>query len=206
MSIDHDPQSKLESANALIAELSPAQIDALTADLLSRREPGHQPLGIFLELARLSTIGTVEIAPIRDVRRNAPPQILLSRRSEHDEHWPGLWHLPGNVVLAMPQTEETIPQPYNVFADGILKKEFKGVERTGDFNLFDAHVRTAARGTELTAFGHVGVDLALEYEEPVGGQFFDFDTVLDQIPPDRLISGHADTLLKAMRSYKRAGQ
>lgn len=186
-----------------LAQLSPEQIDALTANLLAAREPGRQPLAVFLELARLSTIGTVEIAPIRDVNKTEAPQILLARRPKDDiPEWAGKWHLPGNVILARPQTKETVVLPMNVFADGVLKNEFEGVNRTGDFVMFDSHVRTGNRGTELTTFGNVPVDLAKGYEEPVGGRFFSFDTVREQLSPDDMISGHPDTLFKAMRAYK----
>lgn len=187
-----------------LSRLSPEQIDALTANLLARREPGRQPYPVFMELARLSTIGTVEIAPIRDVNSKVAPQVLLARRPESDiSEWAGKWHLPGNVVLALPQTKDTVALPMNVYADGVLEKEFGGVTRTGDFDLFDAHVRTGARGTELTAFGNVPVDLKPDYDEPAGGRFFSFDTVKDELSPDDMISGHADTLLKAMQAYNR---
>lgn len=195
----------LEQTLDLVAQLSPEQIDALTAQLLERRQAGRQPQDIFLQLARLSTIGTVEVAPIRDADSARAPQILLSRRPESDPHWGGLWHLPGNVIVARPQTEVTEQIPMNVLADGVLQ-EFTGVERVGDFALFDAHPRTSARGTELTVFGHVPVDLAPGYDEPEGGHFFSFDTVRDELPPEVFITGHPETLLKAMQAYKRKGE
>lgn len=201
--IGQSEQSPVERMLEEVRQLSPEQISELTARLLEMRTPGRQPLDVFTQLARLSTIGTVEIAPVRDANRTEPPQILLSRRPDDDPFWPGLWHLPGNVVVARQQTAQTVIMPMEVFADGVLENEFEGVKRVGNLDLFDSHVRTGARGTELTSFYISPVDLMEGYSEPVGGSLFSFDKVREQIHPDNMISGHPETLLKAMRAYRR---
>lgn len=65
---------------------------------LSRLEPGYLPLDIFIEVARLTVTPVVEVVPL--VNRERGVGVLLTKRSDNDPIWPGMWHTPGTVIRA----------------------------------------------------------------------------------------------------------
>jgi len=70
-----------------------------TALTLSKIQPGRLPLSIFNEIARIVVTPVIELVPLyKDA--SGEVYVLLFQRSADDLHWPGMYHIPGTIVLA----------------------------------------------------------------------------------------------------------
>ncbi len=61
-----------------------------------QRRTGLLPLGYFYLLSRLVPMPAVELVVYR--MQEGEPEVLLTKRSADDPHWPNLWHLPGTIL------------------------------------------------------------------------------------------------------------
>ena len=183
-----------------IAAAQPGELAQLAADCLARLEPGMQPLPLFTQLARLVRISTFEFVPI--LADAEGPTVLLSQRDANDPWWADLWHVPGSVLPPAPANTPFGKEDYGPSADKLLIKEFGGsVVRQGDLQLFDAHPRYEARGSEQTVFLWGRVALAEGFDAPTGGQFMSIDDALE-LPVDAFITGHQETVRQAASSLR----
>jgi hypothetical protein len=57
---------------------------------------GLLPEDLFIELARLTVLSTVEVVCLR--QGAAGIEVLLTQRAETDPFWAGQWHSPGSVI------------------------------------------------------------------------------------------------------------
>lgn len=129
----------------------------LTAELLSRLTPGYQPEPIFLQLARIVTLPTVELIAFSEDRPE--PQVTLTQRDTHDIFGEELWHIPGKVVLS---TDESL----EATIERLLENELGGLETTAPHHL-KTYLRNTVRGKEL-----VSVHTAIAVGTPVVGELF----------------------------------
>lgn len=83
--------------------LSPDEV-RITAELLSRFQPGFLPLDIFHQIARLTVLTSVEMVPFK-LDNAGKTQVLLLRRPSDDMFWPNKLHLPGTIVRATDEGE-----------------------------------------------------------------------------------------------------
>lgn len=66
------------------------------AQTLSKLPRGYLPFPLFIQVTRLMTTPTLELAPIR--MRGEEPEIYLTQRPADDPYWPSGWHIPGTVI------------------------------------------------------------------------------------------------------------
>jgi len=186
------PQFELENMNN-------SELAELAASCLERLEPGLQPLPLFVQLARLVVMSTVEIVPFKPADEN--PKVLLAKRPDDDMWWPGQWHIPGTVLL--PTDDATDVHDFDTPTDRLFKNEFHdSVIKTGNVNVFDAQRRSGGRGAEQTVFGWANIALANGFTEAIGGEFFDPENIEKELAGEIIIDGHTSTVKHALRNYK----
>lgn len=74
--------------------------------LLGRLEPGHLPKDIFEAVARLVVTPTFVVIPL--FRRDNHTRVLLTRRDDDCNHYAGLLHAPGKIMLASDESLEAV--------------------------------------------------------------------------------------------------
>ena len=151
-----------------IASLDPIERANMAAALLEGLEPGRQPLELFSQLTRLTVVSTVELVPIRTVRKQ--PEIWLGKRSKTDMWWPDKWVLPGVVVLP------TDTQNPNKTLEGPISRLFEddlnGIQQVGELHQLPSQFRFDGRGNEVTTQYWTHVQTS---DEPYEGRFFTLD-------------------------------
>ncbi len=89
--------------------------------LLSKLDPGFLPYEVFKSVARLVVTPIIEFVPLRV--RDGRVEVLLIRRSKHDDIWPGELHTPGTVV----RSTDNYGEMHGAYKR-IIVEELKGLE------------------------------------------------------------------------------
>jgi hypothetical protein len=74
------------------------------AEELARLAPAKLPMDVFNQVARLTVTPVVEIVPYF-VDGIGQAKVLLLQRAPDDPQWPGMYHIPGSIVLATDQPD-----------------------------------------------------------------------------------------------------
>ena len=176
--------------------MSKEELAALAAACLERLEPGRQPFSLFEQLARHVVTSTVEIVPL--LQSDGAQKVLLARRPDDDPWWPGMWHLPGTILLPSDAANDT--RDYDTPIERLLHDEFHGsIAKVGAVNLFDIQRRSIPRGKEQTVFGWIDIVLNDGYSHAEGGTFFDVTGLDANLPDGGVIDGHMDTIRLALK-------
>lgn len=163
-------------------------------EFLRGLEAGRQPYELFLEIARLAVLSSVEMVPVR--MHDGKPQVLLTQRPE-DDVWSKQWHVPGTIMLPTDKVESS--HDYDdafgrIFDhDGELKS---GVKVVGKPVYVDSERRKTRRGDEFAAIHYAEVT-----GEPTVGQFFDAEEFPGNVPEPGVIEHHAAFIQKAVAQY-----
>ena len=164
---------------------------------LKNLEPGFLPLEIFLEMARLNVLTSVEVIPLKFSKWYNKTQVLLTKRPEGDT-WEGQWHAPGSMMRA----SDSVSYGHDVSAPlgRILgdNGELKGTKVIGDPVFVGHERRKTKRGDELSLVYYVEV-----IGEPNDGEFFSTDSLLLSTE-DRggVIDHHVVMILEAARRFE----
>lgn len=173
-----------------------AEIAAAT-DTLSRLEQGYLPYPLFMQMARLATLATVELVPLR--RTGLDTEVLLVPRPDGDP-WEGEWHVPGTVILPTDPLRHShdysAPLARLIGSNGELKS---GVKAVGEPILVDTERRKTRRGDELSVIHYVEVK-----GEPEDGEFFDIETFPNNVPDPGVIDHHVGFIQRTVATYLRS--
>lgn len=166
---------------------------AQAAEHLAKLEPGRQPYELFREAARLFVQPTVELLPVK--RSDNGPQVLLVKRPEDDEFWPGEWHIPGSIALSTDPIENgsEYSAPIKRIMDHDLDGSLKIVR--GPFEL-GTQRRASPRGSELAVVHWAEVD-----GEPSNGAFFNMAGILRDPPEGGIVDLHDLSIARVAEKY-----
>lgn len=167
------------------------------AEVLSRLEAGRLDYRLFHEIARLATLASVELVPLRGADESNV-EVLLTQRPEGDT-WEGQWHVPGTIILptdplAHPHDYEA-PLARLIGPDSELKS---GVKAVGEPVNIDTERRKTKRGDELAVIHYVEVD-----GEPEDGRFFSAHQFPEYVPIPGVIDHHVGFVQRAVSAYLR---
>ncbi len=164
-----------------------AEIQA-AADILSRVPEGMLPLPLFTQIARLATLSTIEMVPLRDTDQGE--EVLLIPRPESDKWWPGQLHVPGTVLLPT-DTDGSFESAIN----RVRAKEI-GTMTLGNPVHFTSRFQQTERGAEGAHIHYVEV---LDGDPSAfGGAFHPVDEL-----PDNVIDHHYSLVALATDAYRR---
>lgn len=143
---------------------------------LKKLEPGFLPFDIFVEICRLTVSATVEIVPFRKKGDRSSVEILLVKRKDDDPFWPGMYHIPGVVILATDK-ENSLKDAF----DRILHGELGGVSTSSEPVYIKYLLRKGNRGTTLNLLHRVELT-----SDPKVGEWFDVNNLpKNLIPPEK---------------------
>lgn len=182
--IPHSAQRELPSPDEVVT----------AAAILAKFEQGQLPYPIFLQLARLATISTVELVPIRDTTNG--PEVLLLQRPEGDM-WEHEWHVPGTVLVPGQQFDHE--HDFSVELDRLIGEngELKsGVTAVNDPVLIATDRRRTRRGDEMSAIHYVEVA-----GEPAVGEFFPIEGFPENVPEHGVIDHHVAFIQRAVKRF-----
>jgi hypothetical protein len=178
---------------------NPAHLNGLelekAVEFLRGLEEGRQPYELFLEIARLAVMGSVEMVPLRTTAAGKT-EVLLTQRPENDV-WAEQWHVPGTIMLPTDKVESS--HDYDdafgrIFGDnGELKS---GVKVIGKPVYVDSERRKTRRGDEFAAIHYAEVT-----GEPTIGRFFDAEAFPDNVPEPGVIHHHVEFIQEAVARY-----
>jgi 8-oxo-dGTP pyrophosphatase MutT (NUDIX family) len=170
-----------------VDELSVEERQALAARCLAGLPAGRQPLELFSEL------GTVELVGLR-TDNNGREQVLLVQRPGDDRWWPGLWHLPGTVVL--PDDRDL-----SAVVTRLLRRETRNaLALAGELQVWQSGIRHGVRGTELTAF--CWGELEQLASLPSELSFIETDRFVTGELELSTVDGHRELVAEAMRARR----
>ncbi len=169
-----------------------SDIDAVVS-YLRNAQPGRQPLEIFIELARLVVLPTLEIIPLRKNPETGKTEVLMTKRPATDPWWPNLWHNPGTVLLASDKLDDV--HDYSEPEKRVFEGELQGAVTVvkGLFEI-DVERRETNRGQEISVICWAEVS-----GEPTVGQYF----ALDALPTD-LVEHQVPSFLAAAAAFEQA--
>lgn len=144
------------------------------AEILSRLPKGFLPFPIFIQVTRLVTTPTMEVAPLRMV--NGSPEIYLTQRPHDDPYWPSGWHIPGTVIRSTDNEHDFSSGFARVLADE-LGEAFTFVEEPVFVGIKFWDV---SRGRELDMVHYVHVEV--DEDAILPGKFF----TVDELPETTL--------------------
>jgi hypothetical protein len=68
---------------------------------LAEAEPDQLPYAIFVPIAKLLVLNTVEVGFVKPAPTDErKAQVLLTQRPDTDQFWANQWHIPGSIVRA----------------------------------------------------------------------------------------------------------
>lgn len=147
---------------------------AQATEVLSRLTKGFLPFPLFLQVTRLMTTPTMEVAPIR--MRGDEPEVFLTQRPVDDPYWPNGWHIPGTVIRS---TDE--PESFKSGFDRVLRDELGPAFSYVNQPVFvGMKFWDVLRGRELDMLHFV--DVEVDESRPLPGKFF----TLDELPETSL--------------------
>lgn len=159
----------------MIKEKQPQNhIEQETTHLLRQLIPGHLSHELFVEMRRLNVSAGIEVVPLR-INENNKVEVLLTKRSENDEFWPGELHIPGTIFIPGDTVESTFGRIFDEELDRTKISEPKFV------NFSMQHIR---RGQEIVLVHWVEV-----LGEPNVGVLYEIDHL-----PENTITHHIDII------------
>ena len=162
---------------------------------LAEEEPGLIPYELFVPMAKLMVMHTVEVGFVKpsgtDGRR---AQVLLTQRPATDEFWANQWHIPGSIVRATDPVKHE--HDYDAAVNRVRDEIGGGIQVISQPLEYDTVRRKGQRGSEVTV--RLMADSA---GDPVNGRFFDADQVLRNPPDGGLIDSHAAAIEKLAATY-----
>ena len=162
------------------SHLTKEEINSIVTGL-QKLTPGFLPLAIFLELARLCVIATVEMAPIF-IAENKEIFVLMTKRFDDDPFWPGKYHLPGSVIRPTDEPADSLKDALG----RVIKEELAGVEVAED-PVFVKYMfrQVPPRNKEMTLLHYVILkDKISDYE------FFN----VKELPEPEMVPTHIDLI------------
>lgn len=163
--------------------LSKKQEDQL-AELLKGLEPGFLPYEIFKQIARLVVLPIIEFVPLRE-NNEGQVEVLLLRRAQDDDIFPGEQHTPGTVI----RPTDRVGNIFEAF-DRILKEELKSTA-VGPPYFVGSIFNESKRGKEQAQVYWVEVLGA-----PKVGTFYQIDSL-----PETFMSSQKKFVDQAARSF-----
>lgn len=166
------------------------------AESLKNFEPGRLPYPLFMEIARLAVLGTVEMVPLRTTPEGKT-EVLLTQRPKGDV-WAGQWHVPGTVML--PTDTVKNGSDYDDAFERIFAKEGElqnGLRLVGEPTYVSTERRKTARGDELSVIHYAEVA-----GEPSVGQFFDVDQLEHTVPAPGMIEHQMEFVQEAAEAFR----
>lgn len=165
-------------------------------EYLKTLDLGFLPLEIFLEMARLNVLTSVEVIPLK-VNGYDKTQVLLTQRPEGDI-WEGQWHAPGSMMRA----SDPVSYGHDVSAPlgRILgdNGELKGAKAIGNPVFVGHERRKTKRGDELSLIYYVEV-----VGEPSEGEFFNIDGFPSNMKDKGgVIDHHIKMILESARRFE----
>lgn len=148
--------------------------------LFANLRPGNLPYELFSEIARLTVTPVVELVAFKRVGNTI--RVLLVRRPEDDQVWPGMFHIPGSIILPTDATHEDA-------LHRIISGKFAAL-RIAKPAFVTLSLCATSRGTELAL-----VYCAEVQKGSSAGQWYNVDDL-----PDSLIEGHAGFISAAAQS------
>jgi hypothetical protein len=177
---------------AIVDGLSILERQQLAAHCLRTVPAGYQPLELFAEIARISVLSTVELVAVVGTAQQEDLSVLLIQRPMDDRWWPGLWHLPGSVLLSSDHTITTV-------AERIVERETTGSIRiSSPAQQYTSAIRHGARGTELTAFCWAPATIIAPLPQEVA--VVPLTTLLTMPLQYPLIDGHLSVIREALQA------
>lgn len=183
---------------------TPDELAQLAAECLAGLEPGRQPLALFSEMARLMVASIVEVMPIR-TSPSGKTEVLLAERPSADPWWANKRSLPGSVQTPSGSMDFSINRDFKEPVDNVLFDDFGDsvVRTSNNIQISDIHQRSGPRGSEQVVLTLVGVDTAVPFTKPIGGDFFDAVAVASYPEDFQLVEGHAEEIRHALADLKR---
>ncbi len=180
-------------------QISPEQEQVIAANYLARlaeQQPDRLPFEIFLPVAKLMVMHTVEVGFVKPSDENEENAlVLLTQRPATDKFWANQWHIPGSVVRATDPVKHE--HDYDAAFSRVLDEVGGDIQVVRDPVGFDTVRRKGMRGSEVT------VRLLAEVEgEPANGAFFDAADILRRPPEGGLINSHAEAIEKVAATYR----
>jgi hypothetical protein len=164
-------------------EPSPEEINSVQ-HILARLQPGHLPLPIFAEVARLTVTPVIEIVPLK-IDTSGILRVLLEKRDNNDPHWAGMLHIPGTIVLSTDSGKT-----FEDALDRIIAKKLK--VRASKPEFVESIFCKVSRGAEVALIYMVEI-----IEEPVLGDLYDVKSL-----PKNIIEGHEHFIQIAVKRYE----
>lgn len=152
--------------------------------LLKKVESGFLPQDVFIQIARLATLTTIEL--IAFWHKRSVIKVFLSQRPIHDDFWPKMWHIPGSILRP---TDKKMC--YHDALQRIIIDELANTQFLIGPSHFRNDFRKEARGS-IHALQHWGV----LKEVPRTGRLFALDNLPKEIVPE-----HRRTILLAAEAY-----
>lgn len=170
-----------------------------TVSFLEQVPQGHLPYELFLQIARLGVLGTVELVPLRRAQDNTT-EVLLLKRPQKDI-WSNQWHVPGTVMLPTDRVE--YPSDYRDPLERLVSSTGElagtGLKFVHDPVMTETERRVTARGHEIAAIHYVEVA-----GEPQHGKFFSPDDLLTDVPDNRLALHQYGFIQRAVSVFNEA--
>lgn len=179
--------------------VTPEQEEAIAANYLAKlaeQRPDQLPYEIFLPVAKLMVMHTVEVGFVKPPEEDGESAlVLLTQRPATDKFWPSQWHVPGSVVRATDPVKHE--HDYDAAFSRVLDEVGGDIQVIRKPVEFDTVRRKGIRGSEVT------VRLLAEVEgDPANGTFFDAADIIRRPPEEGLIGSHAAAIEKIAATYR----
>ena len=149
---------------------------------LSALEPGKLPLEFFNEISRLTVTPVIEIVPFfRD--SDGRVKVLLLQRTKEDSMWPGMYHVPGSVVIS---TEDNLRDAI----ERTIRNKVTSAKKLS-VNFVDVQLVKVKRGTELAIIYVISLS-----QLPHKSLLFSPSDL-----PENMIEGHAEFVKAAYKKH-----
>ena len=153
------------------------------AEQLSKVPVGYLPAPLFNQITRLGVSSFLELVALRMNGGNV--EVLLTKRDEDDEFWPGLYHNPGTVFRNYDSNHT-----FNSLLDRLYGEEYKiSAPNAGPFFMglwFDQLERSKG----------LGVVSWMELKDCQEGTFFNINAL-----PKDLVKGQAAYIKKCAEEF-----
>lgn len=188
----------MSESGTSLPQLSAEQEETIATRYLARlaeEAPDRLPFGIFVPIAKLMVMHTVEVGFVKPSAEDTErPLVLLTQRPASDVFWPNQWHIPGSVVRANDPVKHE--HDYDAALSRVMGEVGGDIQIVGEPVEFDTVRRRDVRGSEVT------VRLLAEVQgNPEHGRFFDATEVLQRPPEGGLIESHPAAIEKIAATY-----
>lgn len=161
-------------------------------DVLARLPRGFLPKQVFLEVARLVTTPTIEVAPLRE-NADGTIEILLTKRPADDPHWANMWHITGTILLSTDEEGDG----FTSGVERVLRGELQGVIPILDgVHYVSTKFWDVARGRELDQIFYFKTNVADEAVRE--GRFFNVEHL-----PESVIDHHKIMISEIVQKFRK---